>query len=230
MKRGDGETKTGLVAVVATGCPACENTKAPLAKAVARLRRRGVSARVVNAAVDPDEAERLDVPAYPTIMLRGTDGRVLRTMPWKDGAPSADDIVAWATGAAVSDGTSRAASSSSCAACAPGNKAVGPAAWGPAVWRGIHLIALAHPRRPTRRAQLEAAAFYRRLAELLPCRECSVHFAAMVDAAPAAVFASRDALFAWTVQAHNTVTARVHPGRPLRSVAHWQRHYSRLLA
>lgn len=93
--------------------------------------------------------------------------------------------------------------------------------WGPAGWHFLHTAALAYPEAPTATDRRFMFVFLKHFARVLPCRTCSEHFVRLVDeglpSMHCPVLASRDALFEWTVRAHNLVNQRL--GKPEQSAA-----------
>jgi hypothetical protein len=91
-----------------------------------------------------------------------------------------------------------------------------PSVWGPSVWRAIHFIALGFPdENDVTPMQREAyKMFFQNLDAVLPCASCAENYREHLkhDVPPVPVqsppdgSATRDALFAWTVMLHNTVS------------------------
>lgn len=71
--------------------------------------------------------------------------------------------------------------------------------WGPRLWMQLHKVALAGNLTPPWLAQFIGA---------IPCVQCRVDFQAWVDAHPAPWGGD---VFAWTVEAHDAVSAKLDP-------------------
>lgn len=84
-----------------------------------------------------------------------------------------------------------------------------PSDWGPYLWHSIHLISLGYPQTPSAEERTAYREFLTRLRHVIPCRKCSVNYARHLEELPLndAALASRDSLFAWTVELHNLVNA-----------------------
>lgn len=210
--------KSAVMAVVKPGCPACELAKPELARA--RIPK-------INADTDPQLVEKLGVEAFPDIVYTNSRGAV-HHMPWPSkGQPKAADIVRWTN--SVRGGHTplpQQTRKTQCARCGPDG--VAPSVWGPPVWFAIHMVALMYPSRPTASQKREAKDFFHGLQRVLPCSYCQKHFAKELATIDPKVFASRDALFAWTVAFHDSVSDRTHSTQPRRSVQEWRDHYKRI--
>lgn len=94
-----------------------------------------------------------------------------------------------------------------------------PEVWGPNFWFTMHLAAAAYPVAPTPEEKAGFEAFFRSLQFVLPCMGCRQGYASILTTEPTkltkAVFASRESLFKWTVDAHNRVNAKLK--KPVRS-------------
>jgi hypothetical protein len=86
-----------------------------------------------------------------------------------------------------------------------------PSMWGPGMWFVLHLSAVRYPERPTAADKKNYAAFVRSLQYVLPCDGCCKGFQKILEITNfgAAHLANRNALFKWTVDAHNLVNAKV---------------------
>ena len=224
-----GVTESAVIAVVKPGCPACDTAKPALAKAAKRV--RGFVR--VNADKNPGAVEDLQVAAFPDVVYKNSAGKV-HHMPWK-GTPNPTDIVEWVdqvrAGTAGTAGAGAAARPAkrpgTCAQCGKDGHGVAPSVWGPPVWFTIHMVALMYPVRPTPAQRRETLDFFRGLQKVLPCDYCKKHFAKELSTIDRAVFASRDALFAWTVAFHDKVSARTKSTQPRQSVDYWRAYYKR---
>ena len=103
------------------------------------------------------------------------------------------------------------------------------------MWHNMHVIAAAYPLVPTLDTRRQYLAYYRSLADVLPCRECRDHYRQYITSGPLrltlATFRNRMTLFTWTVRLHDAVSRRVH-GRikHRRTVVQWYSYYDRLRA
>lgn len=100
-----------------------------------------------------------------------------------------------------------------------------PEVWGPSMWFMFHLTAAAYPVKPTAADKAHYAAFYKSLGGVLPCMGCRKGYHAILTTDPTKptprTFASRDALFKWTVDVHNRVNAKLN--KPMN--ADWRAWY-----
>ena len=228
--------KEGIIAAVKPGCPACEQSKPGLRGAAKRKR---VDVKQINVDRHPSLVKNLNIEAYPAIFYSKPSGSMVE-MPW-NGPPTATNLEAFAKkarkapSASPAQGTPKDAKGAKggCDRCGGsgtnhGNN-VDPVLWGPSMWSVIHTVALSSPKKPTPAQRAANEAFTRSLAGVLPCQSCRAHFAKALKSLGPAVFASRDAFFAWTVDLHNEVSARVGKRGPARSVAHWKAHYAKKL-
>ncbi len=98
----------------------------------------------------------------------------------------------------------------------PGPKLAGvpPTAWGPSLWRAIHLVALGCPRELDAAAAAEYRAFFTHLPGVLPCASCAANYRRHLLELPIEPYlASGEKLFEWTVRLHNVVNAELRrPG------------------
>ncbi len=106
-----------------------------------------------------------------------------------------------------------------------------PEVWGPSMWFMFHTVAATYPARPTPDDAANYAAFFASLRHVLPCEGCRRGYAVMLETEPTRltqrVFASREALFKWTVDVHNRVNAKL--GKPVHADWRaWYREYDRL--
>ena len=96
----------------------------------------------------------------------------------------------------------------------PSRPGVPPSAWGPQVWRAIHLIALGCP--PSLDASTAEAyrAFFTHLPDVLPCPSCAANYRRHLLELPIEPYlVSGEKLFEWTVRLHNIVNAELRrPG------------------
>ena len=80
--------------------------------------------------------------------------------------------------------------------------------WGPNLWRAMHAITFAYPKRPRERHRRAVRRFLGSLPDLLPCRNCGDHFRRELRRFPLRAH-SRKALSRWMVDVHNRVNARL---------------------
>jgi hypothetical protein len=220
-----------LVVVVMKGCPACEELKRDALPGVTEY----LAARHIPVVVQDAKYARLpfEVQFVPTIVANGPRGMVeyagedrgahaIATFAARalSGRPLGDiNVVPHKTTATPSG-------------CSVGGKcaAADRAHWGPEIWRLIHLLAMTYNDVSAAR---EYAAFYRALAGALPCPECQEHYAAAIrsggsHALSPAVLADRFSLFAWTVDLHNAVNARLGKDAS-KGPEHWYRVYHKTM-
>lgn len=105
-----------------------------------------------------------------------------------------------------------------------------PEVWGPNFWFTIHLVAAAYPVQPTQQEKDGYEAFFRSLQFVLPCAGCRQGYETIMTSDPTKltkrVFASRESLFKWTVDAHNRVNAKLK--KPVRSnYKAWYQEYDK---
>ncbi len=106
-----------------------------------------------------------------------------------------------------------------------------PSTWGPSAWLLIHLTALRYPERPTTDDKKRFSAFIKSLQYVLPCEGCCKGFQKIIEATQfgPATLRDRDALFEWTVIAHNMVNQKL--GKPVRTDWRaWKSQYMALAA
>lgn len=85
-----------------------------------------------------------------------------------------------------------------------------PSVWGPGLWMFLHVISLNYPAAPTRKDKARIAHFLYRLADVLPCEDCSSHFRAhLASSLHSEDLESRESLFAWMHAFHNKVNRRL---------------------
>ncbi len=81
------------------------------------------------------------------------------------------------------------------------------------MWRAIHVVALGLPHEADRATKDAYVAFYESLKTVIPCIQCSQGYtrivASLKPGIAEAVDAGPDALFAWTVEVHNKVAAKL---------------------
>ena len=91
---------------------------------------------------------------------------------------------------------------------------IDPQLWGPSGWRIIHFICYGAPANLRTEHKVHYATFLRAMGNVLPCGTCRMHFAENLEKHPLTeeVLATRDSLFAWSVEMHNEVN-RMHGKR-----------------
>lgn len=82
-----------------------------------------------------------------------------------------------------------------------------PSRWGAICWSAFHLFAVGYPEAPIGLDMRTYENFYKTFGMVLPCAECSQHYAENLKKMPLteAALSSREKLFAWTVNFHNAV-------------------------
>lgn len=82
-----------------------------------------------------------------------------------------------------------------------------PKLWGSDTWQAMHYIAMGYPTSsPSPSVRASYAMFFRVIGDVLPCGKCSSNYARhFADAPVELALDSRDDLFKWTVDLHNTV-------------------------
>lgn len=100
-----------------------------------------------------------------------------------------------------------------------------PDVWGPHMWFVFHLVAATYPVNPSAADKTNYMAFYKSLQHVLPCPGCRMGYRTIIASDPTKLssrtMSTRDALFKWTVDAHNRVNAKL--GKPV--YADWQGWY-----
>lgn len=104
--------------------------------------------------------------------------------------------------------------------------------WGKCAWRLIHVSAANYPVHPTPRQRKAYADFFRSLMTVLPCKVCRCHYTRAICGGAHRMqpkhFASRQALFEWTVRLHDAVARRLGQRTRPDAVAYWSRFYEKL--
>lgn len=87
------------------------------------------------------------------------------------------------------------------------SRGISPSRWGPCAWGLIHYVALAYPKRPTRRHREQYRAFVHSLQHVLPCEKCRLNMTRHLQCGTldVALASGKDAFFDWTVRLHNAV-------------------------
>lgn len=92
-----------------------------------------------------------------------------------------------------------------------------PDLWGPSTWDTIHLLCYTAPESLNATEQLQFVAFFKALPYVLPCATCSQHLLSHYETNPVEnAVATRQSLFAWSVQIHNAVNEML--GKPTMTV------------
>lgn len=92
-----------------------------------------------------------------------------------------------------------------------------PDIWGKHLWYSIHFIALDYPEQPSTNDRENYRTFFENLWKVIPCYKCSRNYQDHLRHLPLVsdrgdYLASRDTLFAWTVELHNMVNRML--GKP----------------
>lgn len=82
-----------------------------------------------------------------------------------------------------------------------------PKTWGRHFWITLHITALGFPEAPTKEDAAKYKEFYESFGRILPCKKCATNYQRHLQDIPltAERLESRAALFAWTVDLHNSV-------------------------
>lgn len=84
-----------------------------------------------------------------------------------------------------------------------------PKNWGNYGWGFIHSIALGFPENPTYMTKNEYRIFFESIGTVLPCLDCAKHYKNYLLNKPP-ILISKDSLFKWTVDIHNSVNQRLN--------------------
>ena len=83
---------------------------------------------------------------------------------------------------------------------------IDPSVWGPALWKSIHIIALAYPDDPSQEDATRYKNFFHAFEHVIPCQVCRAHYAENLRSYPIEPhLKSKHDLFSWTVEVHNLV-------------------------
>ena len=78
--------------------------------------------------------------------------------------------------------------------------------WGEYLWHTIHFVSLGYPTNPSSNDKKYYKNFYENLKNVIPCQECSEHYAENLKKYNIHNFLStREKLFEWTILIHNEV-------------------------
>lgn len=81
-----------------------------------------------------------------------------------------------------------------------------PEIWGPPAWKFIHLLTLNYPNKPSFEDKYNYKEFILSLQKVLPCETCSQHFQKHIQNNNFDdILKSRETLFEWFVDVHNSV-------------------------
>jgi hypothetical protein len=82
-----------------------------------------------------------------------------------------------------------------------------PDIWGPHAWFFLETICMGYPTKPTYEEKKIAEDFFKSLQFMIPCDKCRVNFKKHLKESPLTgeVLSSRDNLFMWIVDIHNSV-------------------------
>lgn len=81
-----------------------------------------------------------------------------------------------------------------------------PKLWGSQAWHFIHMVALSYPHQPTEEDRKQYLHFFESLKYTLPCPTCARHYTEKFAQNPPNLN-SKDELFQWTVDIHNSVNS-----------------------
>lgn len=82
-----------------------------------------------------------------------------------------------------------------------------PSIWGPHAWFFLETVAMAYPTNPTFNEKKAAEKFFKSLTIMIPCEKCRNNYKKHIKKYPIDdnVLKSRDNLFKWIVDIHNSV-------------------------
>lgn len=93
---------------------------------------------------------------------------------------------------------------------------IDPSVFGPGTWIVTHTLALVSDRGERKRDTRFYKLYVYRMIHALPCAQCRRHAAQYLKRTPVPKWGSGDSMFAWSVDFHNTVNARL--GKPIISL------------
>ena len=84
---------------------------------------------------------------------------------------------------------------------------IGPAVFGPHIWKTMHYVSLGYPKNPTQEQKEKYRAFYMSFMDVLPCSLCAVHYKENYAKYPLTdiILSNRDKLINWVIDIHNIV-------------------------
>ena len=84
---------------------------------------------------------------------------------------------------------------------------IGPAVFGPHIWKTMHYVSLGYPKNPTQEQKEKYRAFYMSFIDVLPCSLCAVHYKENYEKYPLTdmILSNREYLINWVIDIHNTV-------------------------
>jgi hypothetical protein len=94
--------------------------------------------------------------------------------------------------------------------------------WGNYYWGVLHLAAYHLDPEPSDAARQAFLNLVNSYVHLLPCPRCRHHFAELLASNPPDVHTTRDALYKWTIDAHNTANAHAGKSQWKPGGAAWQ--------
>jgi FAD-linked sulfhydryl oxidase len=102
-----------------------------------------------------------------------------------------------------------------------------PLIWGPPTWEMIHTFAAGYPNIPTSNDKINVQYFYKYFSQILPCKNCKIHFQKLLDKYPLndKILKNSQSLLKWTVDIHNKVNMRL--GKPIYPFAMVQEKYKK---
>jgi hypothetical protein len=82
-----------------------------------------------------------------------------------------------------------------------------PTIWGPHAWFFLETVTMAYPTNPTFKEKKAAEKFFKSLSIMIPCEKCRNNYKKHLKKYPLSddVLSSRDNLFKWIVDIHNSV-------------------------
>jgi hypothetical protein len=113
-----------------------------------------------------------------------------------------------------------------------------PRAFGPVIWRALHIMAQYYPENPSERQIDEAKRFIQSMPWMLPCGQCGSNFIEFIqynedhtDSEESCmklddICASKNNMIAFFVNAHNNVTSKISPEKKPFTVEDANRLYT----
>lgn len=104
-----------------------------------------------------------------------------------------------------------------------------PEVWGPHYWFVIFTMALTYPENVTKVTKKKYYDFIQNLPLFLPCSECGVHFAKLLDKYPVTPYLdSKDSFMRWVHFIHNRVNEELDEPKPLINLKQALERYYKL--
>ena len=85
-----------------------------------------------------------------------------------------------------------------------------PDVWGPPLWYEMHMKSFEFPNFPTLEEKSRAISYFNKIADILPCEKCAVHYKTELYVNPVEFnVGSKEELSRWLVNLHNNVNIRL---------------------